>query len=115
MCSCFVNFSSINVFLFEQTVQPPIITGLSVYKECYDHLDDVEKTKLLNSTKLSIACPAIMRLTSITLALVKMLRSNSLIDCILNAIRKYVLTKKMNTDHSIVSIYRCIYYLLKTY
>lgn len=44
-----------------------------------------------------------MKLTTITLALVKMLRSDTLIDLILNVIRKNVLNKQMNMYHTIVS------------
>jgi len=36
------------------------------------------------------------------MALVKMLRSDTLIDVILNVIRRNVLKKHMNTDHTIV-------------
>lgn len=99
----FINFSSIGVFIFEQIIEPPIITGLSSYKENCDQLNDEEKNKLLGSTNLNIICPKIMKLTSITLGLVKMLRSDKLIDLILNAIRKNVLNKQMNMNHSIVS------------
>ncbi|XP_050058427.1 uncharacterized protein MAL13P1.304-like isoform X3 [Aphis gossypii] len=93
--------SSIGVFLFEHSICPPIITGLSVYKENYDQLKNEEKNKILASTNLNISCPEIMKLTSITLALVKMLRSDTLIEVILNVIRKNVLKKQMNTDHTI--------------
>uniref|UniRef100_A0A2S2NDR8 Uncharacterized protein n=1 Tax=Schizaphis graminum TaxID=13262 RepID=A0A2S2NDR8_SCHGA len=93
--------SSIGVFIFEQSIGPPIITGLSVYKENYEQLKNEEKNKILMSTNLNISCPQIMKLTSITLALVKMLRSDTLIEAILNVIRKNVLTKQMNTDHTI--------------
>lgn len=99
----FVYFSSIGVFIFEQIINPPIITGLSVYKVNYDQLTNEEKNKILASTNLNITCPKIMKLTSITLALVKMLRSDTLIEIILNVIRKNVLTKQMNMDHTIVS------------
>jgi len=75
---------------------------LSVYKENYDQLKNEEKNKILASTNLNISCPEIMKLTSITLALVKMLRSDTLIEIILNVIRKNVLKKQMNTDHTIV-------------
>lgn len=44
-----------------------------------------------------------MKLTIITLALMQMLRSDSLIDHILNVIRKNVFNKRMNTDNSTVS------------
>lgn len=93
--------SSIGVFIFEHSICPPIITGLSVYKENYDQLKNEEKNKILASTNLNISCPEIMKLTSITLALVKMLRSDTLIEVILNVIRKNVLKKQMNTDHTI--------------
>ncbi|XP_060848746.1 MATH and LRR domain-containing protein PFE0570w-like [Rhopalosiphum padi] len=92
---------SIGVFIFEQSICPPIITGLSVYKENYEQLKNEEKNKILASTNLNISCPEIMKLTSITLALVKMLRSDTLIETILNVIRKNVLTKQMNTNHKI--------------
>lgn len=95
-------YSSIGVFIFEHSICPPIITGLSVYKENYDQLKNEEKNKILASTNLNISCPEIMKLTSITLALVKMLRSDTLIEVILNVIRKNVLKKQMNTDHTIV-------------
>lgn len=98
-----VNYSSVGVLIFEQIIETPIITGLSVYKESYDHLNDEEKNKLLRSTNLSITCPEIMKLTVITLALMQMLRSDSLIDHILNVIRKNVFNRHMNTDTSIVS------------
>ncbi|XP_025412008.1 uncharacterized protein LOC112684613 [Sipha flava] len=91
--------SSIGVFIFEQTFGPPIITGLSAYKVNYDQLNDEVKNKELGSVNLSIICPQIMKLTTITLALVKMLRSNKLIDLILNVIRKNLLNKKMNYNH----------------
>lgn len=95
----FGNFSSIGVFIFEQTFDPPIITGLSAYKVNYDQLNDEVKNKELGSVNLSIICPQIMKLTTITLALVKMLRSNKLIDLILHVIRKNLLNKKMNYNH----------------
>lgn len=98
-----VNYSSIGVLIFEQTIETPIITGLSVYKESYDHLIDEEKNKILRSTNLSITCPKIMKLTIITLALMQMLRSDSLINHILNVIRKNVFNKHMNTDNSTAS------------
>lgn len=107
--SVFVHFSSIGVFIFEQIIDPPIITGLSAYKENYDQKNDEEKNKELGSTNLSIICPMIMKLTTITLALVKMLRSNNMIDLILNVIRKNLLNKKMNTNHTIVSNKLLIY------
>jgi len=96
-------FSSIGVFLYEQTIDSPIITGLSVYKQISDNLNDEENLNLLRSTNLSIICPQITNLTSITLALANMLKSDSLINLILSVIRKNILNKKMNTDHSIVS------------
>lgn len=94
--------SSIGVFVFEQTIDTPIITGLSVYRENYDQLNNEEKNKILASTNLNITCPKVTMLTSITMALVKMLRSDTLIDVILNVIRRNVLKKHMNTDHTIV-------------
>ncbi|XP_025198722.1 protein PFF0380w-like [Melanaphis sacchari] len=93
--------SSIGVFLFEQLIGPPIINGLSVYRENYDKLKNEEKNKILASTNLNIFCPQIMKLTSITLALVKMLRSDTLIEVILNVIRKNVFKRQMNIDHKI--------------
>jgi len=101
MC-IFLQFSSIGVFIFEKTIDTPIITGLSVYRVNYDQLNNDEKNKILTSTNLNITCPKILMLTSITLALVKMLRSDTLIEVILNYIRRNVLTKKINTDHTIV-------------
>ncbi|XP_060870265.1 protein PFF0380w-like isoform X3 [Metopolophium dirhodum] len=92
---------SIGVFVFEQTIDTPIITGLSVYRENYDQLNNEEKNKILASTNLNITCPKITILTSITMALVKMLRSDTLIDVILNVIRRNVLKKHMNTEHTI--------------
>lgn len=97
-----MNTSSIGVFVFEQTIDTPIITGLSVYRENYDQLNNEEKNKILASTNLNITCPKIMTLTSITMALVKMLRSDTLIDIILNVIRRNVLKRHMNTEHTIV-------------
>lgn len=105
----FVNCSSIGVLIFEAKIDPPIITGLSAYQVNYDQLGDEEKNKILGSANLSIICPKIMKLTTITLALVKMLRSNKLIDLILNAIRKNLLNKKMNTNHTVVSNKKFIY------
>lgn len=102
MC-IYVYFSSISVFIFEHTIEPPIITGLSIYKVNYDQLKNEEKNKILTSTNLNITCPKIMKLTSISLALVKMLRSDTLIETILNVIRNNVLKKQMNIDHTIVS------------
>jgi len=104
----FVNFSTIGVFLFEQASDPPIINGLLAYRENYEQLNDEEKNKLLSSTNLNISFPKIMKLTSVTLALVKMLRSDTLIDLILNVIRKNLFNKKMNTHHSVVSKNKCI-------
>jgi len=101
MC-IFVHSSAIGLFIFEQIIDAPIITGLSVYRVCYDQLNDEEKNKILASTNLNITYPKIMMLTSITLALVKMLRSDTLIEVILNVIRRNVLKKHMNTDHTIV-------------
>jgi len=98
----FVHSSSIGVLIFEQTIDNPIINGLSVYRVNYDQLNNEEKNKILASTNLNITSPQIMMLTSITLALVKMLRSDTLIELILNVIRKNVLKKQMNTDHTIV-------------
>lgn len=69
----------------------------------YDELNVDERNTILRSTVLSIHFPTIMKLTSITLALVKMLRSSTLVDLILNFIRKNILNKKMNTDHTLVS------------
>jgi len=108
----FVLSSSIGVFIFEQTIDTPIINGLSVYRVNYDQLNNEEKNKVLTSIHLNITCPQIMMLTSITLALVKMLRSDTLIELILNVIRKNVLKKQMNTDHTIVCKQ---FYLLHTY
>lgn len=108
----FVHSSSIGVLIFEQTIDNPIINGLSVYRVNYDQLNNEEKNKILASTNLNITCPQIMRLTSITLALVKMLRSDTLIELILNVIRKNVLKKQMNTDHTIVCKQ---FYLLHSY
>ncbi|XP_022179933.1 protein PFF0380w-like isoform X10 [Myzus persicae] len=93
--------SSIGVFIFEQIIDAPIITGLSVYRASYDQLNNEEKNKILASTNLNITCPKIMMLTSITLALAKMLRSDTLIELILNVIRRNILKKQMNTNHSI--------------
>ncbi|KAL4084433.1 hypothetical protein QTP88_028255 [Uroleucon formosanum] len=72
-----------------------------IARENYDQLNNEEKNKILASTNLNITCPKIMMLTSITLALVKMLRSDTLIDFILNVIRRNVLKKHMNTAHTI--------------
>lgn len=98
----FIHFSSIGAFIFEQIIEPPTITGLSSYKVNCDQLSYEEKNKFLGSTNLNIICPKIMKLTTITLALVKMLRSDSLIDLILNVIRKNLLNKQMNMYHTIV-------------
>lgn len=76
---------------------------MSAFKEDYEDLTKEEKNKILRTINLSISCPSISKLTSITLALVKMLRSDKLIDLILNVIRKNLFKNKMNKDHSIVS------------
>lgn len=76
-----------------------------------NQLYNEEKNKILEFTNLNITCPKIMMLTSITLALVKMLRSDTLIDFILNVIRRNVLKKHMNTAHTIV----CKKYLFISY
>jgi len=82
----------------------PIIAGLSAYYRVnYDQLNNEEKNKILAFKNLSITCPKILMLTSITLALVKMLRSDTLIEVILNYISRNLLAKKINTDHTIVS------------
>lgn len=91
------------MFLFELASDPPIITGLLAYRENYEQLHEEEKNKLLSSINLNIRFPKIMKLTSITLALVKMLKSDTLIDLILNVIRKNLFHKKMNTNHFVVS------------
>lgn len=101
MC-IFLQSSSICVFIFEKSIDTPIITGLSVYRVNYDQLNIEEKNKILTSTNLNITFPKILMLTSITLALAKMLRSDTLIEVILNCIRRSVLAKKINTDHTIV-------------
>lgn len=98
-----MNFSSIGVLIFEQSLDVPIINGLSVYRVNYEQMSADEINKQLGSTNLYIQCPKVLKLTSITLALVKMLRSDTLIDLILNVIRKNLLNKKMNTNHAIVS------------
>lgn len=98
-----MNFSSIGVLIFEQSLDVPIINGLSVYRVNYEQMSADEINKQLGSTNLNIQCPKVLKLTSITLALVKMLRSDTLIDLILNVIRKNLLNKKMNTNHTIVS------------
>lgn len=102
-----LNFSSIGVLLFEQTIDPPIINGLSVFKEHYEEFTEEEKNNILKTINLSISCPSISKLTSITLALVKMLRSDKLIDLILNVIRKNLFNNTMNKDHSVVSKHKC--------
>lgn len=108
-------FSSIGVLLFERTINPPIISGLIVYRENFDLINDYEKNKLLRSTQLNIACPKIIKLSCITLALVKMLGSNTLVDLILNVIQNNLFNKQVNLDHENVSenMYLCKNNLLK--
>lgn len=99
-----LNFSSIGVLLFEQIFDPPVINGLSAFKKHYEDLTEEEKNKILKTINLSISCPSISKLTSITLALVKMLRSDKLVDLILNFIQRNLFENKMNSNHSLVSI-----------
>jgi len=76
---------------------------LSAYRENYEQYNANKKNELLSSINLNISFPKIMKLTSITLALVKMLKSDTLINLILNVIQKNIFKKKMNTNHSVVS------------
>lgn len=89
--------------MFERSINPPLISGLLVYRENFDLINDCEKNKLLRSTQLRINCPKITKLSFITLALAKMLGSNSLIDLILGVIQNNLFNKQVNLDHENVS------------
>lgn len=99
----YIIFSSIGVFISEELIHQPTITGLSVYRVNYDKFDVEEKNEILESTYLNIICPTIIKLTLITLALVKMLESDTLIEIILKVIQNNLFNKRMNTSGSDVS------------
>lgn len=92
--------SSIGVFIFEQTIGVPVIAGLLAYRENNDQMNIELKNKYLRSINLNISYPDVIKLTTITLALAKMLRSNTLVNLILTVIRKNLFNRKMSTDHS---------------
>ncbi|VVC30235.1 Hypothetical protein CINCED_3A011875 [Cinara cedri] len=98
--------STICVLLFENIFNPLKITGLTTFGVNCENMNNEEKNELFGSTNLSITCPKIMKLTSITLELVKLLQSDRLISMILNSIRNNILNKKINlnnkTDHQLI-------------
>ncbi|XP_050522887.1 probable serine/threonine-protein kinase DDB_G0282963 isoform X18 [Daktulosphaira vitifoliae] len=93
--------SSIGVLLFEKMIAVPIINGLAPFKIDYSQLESPQQIERLREINLHIECPTIVKLTSLTLALAKMIRKDSFIYLVLSVIRKNVLNKKMNMNHAI--------------
>lgn len=96
-------YSTIGVLLFEKFFDTTIITGLTAFGVNYDEVNNEEKNMLLRSSNLNITCPQIMKLTTITLELVKIFKSDRLLDFILNIIRRNLLNKKTNINCKTVS------------
>lgn len=100
---CLYYYSTIGVLLFENIFNPPIITGLPDFDVHYNEMNVEEKNELLRPKNLNMICPKVMKLTSITIELVKILKNYRLVDLILNIIRNNLLNKRTNINFKIVS------------